>query len=82
MEIVEVHGGVLLVEGHDVSQADMRDGIRGHLVARGWDEWSVETALAGARLDRAWYSDELGFANEGHEGARPVTIAVIPNATW
>lgn len=56
-------GGMLLAEGHDHDEADLRAGLASALAEdRNQTQAQVHADLA--RLDETWYSDEGGFGHD------------------
>ncbi len=71
----------LLVDGHDATRADVLARTRTYLLVS-HHHLDVDEALATARVSRAWWGGEkVGFVQEGHPDAQPVTVVNIGLST-
>lgn len=68
------HG--LMFDGHDTRRADLVEQARTHLEAHGVHHLDIDEALERPGLvARAWWGgDDIGFVQEGHPNAKPVTV--------
>jgi len=69
---IDGHG--VLLPGVYPTRADAREAAARWLTSRGMDAWDVESHTAG-QVDRAWWGgDDVGFVDQQHASAVPVTV--------
>jgi hypothetical protein len=72
------HG--LMLAGHDTQRAEVLTLGRAALLELGVSAWDADEQLADrpGLLARCWWGgDDVGFVQEGHPGATPVTVVNV-----